>query len=393
MWASNFFSSKKIIVIAAALLLSGNLYGQNDSLSVKIYFNQGSDTLDDQRDIKELHSSIDSIEHDSLREITNINIEGFSSPEGSRERNDELAFQRAEALKNYLVTQFNLPDSLISTSAKGVAWQELKEVLERVRPEEADQIERAIRNNPEFSSATENQYLFDNLYPRLRYAEVSIFSHRLEAILSQPSPAVQQPQEVTYNNIEESSAVVTTATPLLAIKSNLLFDLATLVNLEVEVPIQKRWSLCAELIFPWWVMDNGRADSRRNRIQILSGTLEAKYWLRQDENRPILTGWFCGLYTGVGSYDLEHRAKGYQGDFFIGAGVSGGYAHTINRAENLRLEYSLGVGYLETNYTYYHAEFCNNSCWHAIEQRSGKYLWVGPTRAKVSLSWLINRRR
>lgn len=386
MWVSNLFNFKKIIVITAVTLLSGELYGQSDSLSIKIYFNQGSDLLDDQRDIKELRSSIDSLRQDSLREITNINIEGFSSPEGTAKRNEELAYQRAEALRSYLVHQVNLPDSLITISAKGVAWQEQKEILERIESHKTKQIDRA-------------QYLFDNIYPRLRYAEVSILSHRLEAILSQPTPAPspshanQQPQEAKYNIVEEPSAVATTATPLLAIKSNLLFDLATLVNLEVEVPIRKRWSLCAELIFPWWVMDNGQADSRRNRVQIISGNLEVRYWWRQNESNPILTGWFCGLYTGVGSYDFEHRAKGYQGDFYVGAGVSGGYSHTINQAENLRLEYSLGVGYLETNYTHYHAEFCNNSCWHAIEQRSGKYLWFGPTRAKVSLSWLINRRR
>lgn len=175
-----------------------------------------------------------------------------------------------------------------------------------------------------------------------------------------------------------------------AIKTNLLFDLLTMINFEVEVPIKQHWSVAGELIFPWWTMDNHQADSKRNRLQLLNGNLEGRYWLGDRTNSLPLTGWFAGLYVGTATYDFEYHAKGRQGDALFVAGVSGGYAHPINKARNLRLEYSLGVGYMTTFYHYYVAEFCSNNCWHAVEKRSGRYKWYGPTRAKVSLSWLFD---
>lgn len=177
---------------------------------------------------------------------------------------------------------------------------------------------------------------------------------------------------------------------LLALKTNLLFDALSAINFEVEVPIRDQWSVAAELICPWWTMDNHKASSKRNRLQLINGNLEGRYWWGDRSVQPQLTGWFTGLYTGVGSYDLERHKKGYQGEFFIAAGASGGYAHTINRRGNLRMEYSLGIGYMATNYRYYEAEFCENNQWHAVEKRRGRYSWFGPTRAKVSLSWLID---
>lgn len=180
--------------------------------------------------------------------------------------------------------------------------------------------------------------------------------------------------------------------PLFAIKSNLLFDALSLVNFEVEVPIKKNISIAAEWIFPWWTMDNGKADSKRNRLQLLNGNLEVRYWFQNSTIQHPLIGWFAGVYTGAGSYDLEYHTKGYQGEFFVAAGVSGGYAHTVNKRGTLRMEYSLGIGYLATDYHYYEAEFCTNNVWHAIVQRKGRYNWFGPTRAKVSLSLLINKK-
>lgn len=177
---------------------------------------------------------------------------------------------------------------------------------------------------------------------------------------------------------------------IFAFKTNLLFDALTMINFEVEVPIDNSWSIAGELIFPWWTMDNHRADSKRNRLQLINGNIEGRYWFGDRALQSLLTGWFAGIYTGVGTYDLEYHARGYQGDIFFTVGASGGYSHSINKSDNLRLEYSLGVGYMTTFYHYYEAEFCDNERWHAVEMRCGRYKWVGPTRAKVSLSWLID---
>ena len=173
--------------------------------------------------------------------------------------------------------------------------------------------------------------------------------------------------------------------PLLALKTNLLFDAALMPNVEIEVPVGKRWSVNGEYAFPWWQFDRGKYC-----MQVLMGGLEGRYWLgsrKSREDREVLTGHFLGLYAGGGKYDLQWGEKGYQGEFFIAAGVSYGWATRI--ARHLHLEFNIGIGLLRTDYRHYHAR---DNYQTLLWQENGKYTWLGPTKAKISLVWLLNRR-
>ena len=156
-------------------------------------------------------------------------------------------------------------------------------------------------------------------------------------------------------------------------------------NVEIEVPIGNRWSVNGEYMFPWWLLDGDKYS-----LQILTGGLEGRYWLGSRENRTnreALTGHFLGLYAGGGKYDLQWKENGYQGEFFIAAGISYGYARRI--ARNLHLEFNIGVGMLRTDYRHYHAR---DNYKTLMWQENGKYTWFGPTKVKISLVWLLNRK-
>ncbi len=187
--------------------------------------------------------------------------------------------------------------------------------------------------------------------------------------------------------------------PILAVKTNLLFDIATVINFEAEVPIGERWSVAGEWIFPWWTTCGDSSNnwqsskySTRNTLEILSATLEGRYWFGDRSEQLVMTGWYAGIYTSGGVYDLEYDAVGYQGEFFVAAGLSGGYAHTVNKSGSLRMEYSLGFGYLKTDYKRYEEHWGINDQWHTVRDVSGNYRWIGPTRARVSLVWMLNRK-
>lgn len=173
--------------------------------------------------------------------------------------------------------------------------------------------------------------------------------------------------------------------PLFALKTNLLSDAALMPDIEVEVPIGRRWSVNGEYMFPWWLFEGGKYS-----LQILMGGLEGRYWLgsrANRESRDVLTGHFLGLYAGGGKYDLQWKENGYQGEFFIAAGISYGYARKI--ARNLRLEFNIGIGMLRTDYRHYHAR---DNYQTLLWQENGKYTWFGPTKAKISLVWLLSRK-
>ena len=174
--------------------------------------------------------------------------------------------------------------------------------------------------------------------------------------------------------------------PLFALKTNLLYDVVTVANLELEIHIGKRISVLAEYNFPWWLMQN-----KQYCLEITNINLETRYWLSHRDNCPRLTGWFSGIYVGGGYYDIELGDKGYQGESYISAGLTGGYSHWLGKKGNFRMEYSLGAGYFNTQYREYNPVYGSDDSWHLIRQRNGNFSWIGPTRAKISLVWTFYR--
>ena len=179
--------------------------------------------------------------------------------------------------------------------------------------------------------------------------------------------------------------------PLLAVKSNLLFDLASALNVELEVPMGKRWSVAGEWMFSWW-----RSNKSDLTMQLLAGHGEIRYWLGDRAKRDVMTGWHLGLYGGGGKFDFQvFNDDGSQGDFFD-AGLSLGYAHRIGRSRSLRMEYTLGVGYLRSNYEAY--DRVRDTKYGDIKVvrypwETRRLNWIGPTRARISLVWLLHYRK
>jgi hypothetical protein len=185
--------------------------------------------------------------------------------------------------------------------------------------------------------------------------------------------------------VESVKPVERVKKPLFAFKTNLLFDLGTAINVEAELPIGQRWSVAGEWIFPWWLIE-----SEQKAMQVGIATLELRRWLGQRDTKQPLTGWFLGAHGSWGYYDLEWKDEGFQGELWY-SGLSGGYAHTINRSGTLRMEYSLGLGYMHTDYTKYAPQKNSNGNWLLVRQKEAKRDYFGPTRAKVSLVWMLNR--
>ncbi len=291
-----------------------------------------------------------------------IRIHPSTSPEGTAGYNRRLARRRALAMRDYLLRKHP-----------------------RLDP-------RRIRLYPQ---TKQHIYIYKESERRyLRHAAVCIVRMKPDTVppLVPAAPtaetqAAPPPVPLAVANIAPPATETTACErrPLFALKTNLLFDAALMPNVELEVPIGRRWSVNGEYMFPWWLLGD-----HKYCLQILSGGLEGRYWFgsrRERERHDVLTGHFAGLYAGGGKYDLQWRTNGYQGEFFIAAGVSYGYARRI--ARHLQLELSIGVGILRTDYRHYHA---HDNYRTLLWQNNGKYTWLGPTKAKISLVWLLTRK-
>jgi hypothetical protein len=185
----------------------------------------------------------------------------------------------------------------------------------------------------------------------------------------------------------ESRAQADTLKPVLALKTNLLYDLALSPNIELEIPIGNRWSISAGFMRGWWLKKDWSFC-----WQIEAADLEGRYWPGCRTDKPLLNGWFAGAFAGGGFYDFQLNSDhGTQGEFYIMAGLSAGYVHRIG--QNLNLEYELGAGFFTMDYRKYRvAEYYRNDVLQRDLIRQGpekRYKALIPLKVKVALSWTI----
>jgi hypothetical protein len=340
-------------------------------------------------------------------------ITAGASPEGGEALNEQLAAKRALALKSYIMWKYPYVDrSMIYTFSIGEDWAGLRtgvaddssvpyrsEVLSLLDSSQSTDVKKVALKK--IGGGRAYSYIAQHILPTLR-GGAALAMHEIG------TPVLIGTSDTVYvvHSIEQAPRLDTVKTtvidtvyvdkivtpepvkpikkPLLAVKTNLLFDATSLINIEAEVPIGRKWSVAGEWIFPWWLWE-----SEQIAVEVGLATLEVRRWLGKRDTKQPLTGWFVGVHGGGGYYDLEMRDSGHQGELWY-AGLSGGYAHTINRTGSLRMEYSLGLGYMDAHYTAYVPKKEGDK-WNLMPQREAKRIWIGPTRAKVSLMWILNR--
>ena len=158
-----------------------------------------------------------------------------------------------------------------------------------------------------------------------------------------------------------------------ALKTNLLGELALLPNIGIEVPLGDKWSLQGTYFHIWLSHDPSH---KYWRVQ--GGDLEGRYWLKE-----ALLGHHFGIYAQLFTYDFELGRDGVLGRKpHVGAGFSYGWAYPV--ANRWSLDFSIGVGYLTGEYETYTP--CNG-CY--LWQHTKRLQYFGPTKAAISLVYHI----
>ena len=403
---------KRLIVVCGIVLCAGLAHCVNAqesaSETLPLYFRFDDATLykgymDNDSTLARINGLL--TDPEVLSRIDSINIYAFASPDGNRRYNESLARRRGRSVKGFLVWKYpNVDQASIHLHPNGENWQGLRALIATdaampMRAEVLDIIDSTSDSDrcktllKQLGGGAPYRYIMNHMLRYVRNAAVCMVwlkpetlqvPRELMTMSSESKPRIfSEPEPIApAANLELSNSDEYERRPLFALKTNLLFDAALMPNVEVEVPIGQRWSVNGEWMFPWWTFGGNKYC-----LQILLGQLEGRYWLGNRQNRDILTGHFFGVYAGAGEYDLQWKKQGYQGEFFIAAGLSYGYAKKISR--DLRLEFSLGVGLLKTDYKHYHAM---NNYKTLVWQENGKYTWFGPTKLKVSLVWMLHRK-
>lgn len=173
------------------------------------------------------------------------------------------------------------------------------------------------------------------------------------------------------------------------IKTNLLYDATSTMNLGVEFGLSPKWTLDISGNFNPWTF----SDYRKMKHWLVQP--EARYWFCEKFN-----GHFFGIHAHGGQYNwggmlpwgfkngkmfgsvknthiLENRYQGW----LAGAGISYGYQWILGNRWSL--EATIGVGYAYLSYDRYPCGACGEKL------GEGHKNYFGPTKAGITLIYMI----
>ena len=167
-----------------------------------------------------------------------------------------------------------------------------------------------------------------------------------------------------------------------AVSTNVLYDAVLVPNLGLEFNIYDNWTLSVNGMWSWWTVPTADWYWR-----VYGGEATVKKYFGKASEVRSMTGHHAGIYGQVISYDLSVGHFGRMSPkLSIGGGVEYGYSFPVSNA--LNIDVSVGVGYLGGRY-YDYVENKGHYVWRAtVDQK-----WFGPTKAAVSLVWLIGANR
>lgn len=412
-----------ICILSALYLVAGGFRASGqESLETYIRFKVDRSLLDEKLGnnadkLSEIINFLQNAKSDSLSRKVDIYFCGAASPEGPLNKNRMLATKRRKALEDYIRARMYFPDSIVA-HCDGVIydWAGLVSLVEASDMPHKDEAVDIIRRVPEFSYDVDGQpveirkqrlkelqdgrtwrYMLSHFFPQLRYAriilEINPVPVAIEIVRTDGTPAVPA---VTV----PATADVSTAVPvthllgrrrdfIFALKTNLLYDALTLPNIGAEFRLDDRWSISTNWMYGWW-KDNF---TRHYYLRAYGGEVSLRRWLGHREGMKPFTGHHVGVYGQLFTYDFRKGSKGYMGGRPEGtlwdkvnyaAGLEYGYSVSIGR--RLNLDMSIGVGYMYGP-VYDYTPDAGCKVWQRTRTRS----WFGPTKAEVSLVWILGK--
>ena len=416
---------KRLLLILLLLIGWGNLFARQAQDSVKIRFRQGYSQLElgFEGNRQALAQIVDSLrvrqDADSIYRLTRIEVIGGASPEGSLVMNRRLSQKRANKLFEYLSQYGELPDSMMTFTFLGRDWNGLlrlaeadpdlpyrdetldflRDIADRCRDGEKVE-DNHVGRLSRFRDGVPYRYMYQHLFPELRTSRLCVWYERVwnpekrppicgEVSFPDPSlephapPVVVRPYVEPSDEEEETQPEVQEEPkkPLyVALKNNMLYDALAVPNIGAEVYLGRNWSISGNWMYAWW-----KTDKHHWYWRTYGGDIAIRKWFGRKAKEKPLTGHHAGLYGQIITYDFETGGRGYLADkWSYAAGIEYGYSVPVGRRFNI--DFSVGVGYMGGTYKKY---LPDKECyvWQSTHQRH----WFGPTKAEISLVWLIGR--
>lgn len=310
-------------------------------------------------ELKNIEEDILTIKSTPGATVTKVVIVGYGSPEGPYSINERLSKERAQALSNYLKTEFgnNFSSStqfVVSSVAED--WDGLKELVEESTTLPKEKILNIISSYDIFDGREKKlmdlnggdtyRYMLTNTFPQLRRAywriDYTINETNRYQIADTLLTVVDIPGDTVgysgfYAKNTKRRSLIPDYTGVAAIKTNLLYWAALTPNIGIDFYISRHSTIGIEGAYADW---NQKSGQKRN-WGIGMAALEYRYWTRNNSS-----GHFVGAHAGWATYNFKFDETGHQGQAY-GGGLLYGYALPVTK--HINIEFMLAVGYVETN--------------------------------------------
>ncbi len=410
----------KVVYIALIFLLLEISYAhsQERSTEISVDFRVNKTHIDtsyrnNAERVSNLISFLEQVQTDSTIHIVRISFCGAASPEGSYELNRMLAKGRMKSLEKLVRSKVEIPDNIITYDDSYIPWEYLvsqiseseishkQEILSIIKGESEivnyhnGRIDSRILKLQKLNGGKVWKDMLHRFFSPMRNACVVFVTVKrkalpeIEPVTTKVDWAPTLPVLLdSIQPIRQTPTVIETRKPFyMAVKTNMLEDLLLVPNIGMEFYLGKGITIGGNWKYAWW-----HSDRKHNYWRIYGGDINVrKYFGRKAEEKP-LQGHHIGVYGQIVTYDFELGGKGIMGGvpggtlfdkFNYGGGIEYGYSHPI--AKRLNLDFTIGLGYFGGQYREYESI---DDCyvWKATKHR---HYW-GPTKAEVSLVWLID---
>ena len=422
---------KKLLMVFLLLALfpvvSSAQIDREVTRSVKVHFRQGAVILDEnymdnKATLSEFAKEVKVYYSDSTARFRQIRVVSSASPEGGKAINDRIAKQRAEAITQWISREIAV-DLDYAVESTGIDWELLKtliiedegvpyrdevlELLERVPAiivEDGKEIEVRYNELKALRNGTPYRWIYANIFPKLRYASAcceiwwettpELLVDNTPVRLSADGGAAVIPFGNTVESYGEEHEVTVNqlgAEPkckpfYMAIKTNMLYDVAAVPNIGAEFYLGQNFSIAANYAHAWW-----KKDAKNFYWRYYGADASLRWWFGEASRIKPLQGHHIGLNYQILTYDFQLGKKG------IMAGMPNGnladranhivaleYGYSLPIARRLNIDFSIGVGYHWGIFEEY-IPVDGHNVWQATKRRQ----YFGPTKLEISLVWLI----
>lgn len=385
---------RHILFVVIILLCGTKAVGQEISDSLRIHFQQSKSLFNESvAGNSQFYGSLADLLEMAKRkdvEIVSITVYGAASPEGGIGYNKGLSKRRADRIASYIaeVGGGRISPEVMLLDATGKACTILPWLIVNCRlamPNDKESEDRMFAQLKALDGGKPYRYMYNRLFPELRKAGVKVVAvYRVDDLVSDSRTLLEaafvEPAEIRISTGVDVMPEAQKKPWYAGVKTNMLYDALLVPNGGLEIYLGKNWSIDAYWMYAWW-----KSDRVHNYWRTYGGDVELRKWLGSAAKRKPLTGHHIGAYAQIVTYDFELGGRGYLADrWSYAAGMSYGYSLPV--AKRLNIDFSIGLGYMGGEYKEYLPQD-GHYVWQSTKRRH----WLGPTKAEISLVWLIGR--